>query len=625
MPAIPTVTAPELTPPPQISPGIAGAPGQAMARAGEQLGAAAEYGEQVADRIAKAQDDGLMLAAENQIDADVEKAHAQLANWTDYTHADDLKQQTADDMLRKYGDQYSDKPYLWRYIQPYLAKELNAYNSNVDVKRSQLISSFNKGALDENLTRLSNQAASATSPEERDRTWAEADGKIDAMAANGSITFAEAAAKKIGLRASTELAEIRQALNPLNPPEAMEAELEKIKQHPEAFKEIPPTELATLQDRLGTAYREAQERSDTREVRGKVNLAAGRLQAVHGDDYAQMLEAIKDPKTQQTLGLTDKNGQPDTQTINELRTYLGGQDAIDKKTEADANQAALDKFSTNADDLKMTDQQIDDGALLWKTNPKDPNSIPPHAAEQLKERRRTAIRFNQEEERMGWSEARQKREDANAETVAGLLAPGTGLYRKEDLEPLVAQGKLSNAGMTLVLKTQGTAADPNVRQAVSTIQQSGLFGGAQPSWFARVFMGQKQPSAPTAQEQTEGFMFAQHFVGEAVENKWTGAEIQDNLNKELKAIQDDRTGKLLDNILRSPVFGRSTPQTITINPNPRGKASDDVDSPDWQPPAVLGPVRPRDSGGTGPHGAVVEQRRTADGRVLTKFADGTIQ
>src|SRR5277367_1568303 len=96
MPAIPTVTAPNLTSPPEMNPGIAGAPGRAMAGAADQLGQAADIGLAATERVKKAQDDGILMGAENSINADREHAESGLANWTDYTKADELKQQTAD-------------------------------------------------------------------------------------------------------------------------------------------------------------------------------------------------------------------------------------------------------------------------------------------------------------------------------------------------------------------------------------------------------------------------------------------------------------------------------------------------------------------------------------------------
>ena len=89
MAEIPTVTAPTLTPPPEMNPGIAGKPGEAMAQAADQFAGLAEYGVRETDLLKKAQDEGIMLGAENQIGADMEKAETQLANWTDYTHADE--------------------------------------------------------------------------------------------------------------------------------------------------------------------------------------------------------------------------------------------------------------------------------------------------------------------------------------------------------------------------------------------------------------------------------------------------------------------------------------------------------------------------------------------------------
>jgi len=63
MPEIPQAVAPTLTPPPEMNPRIAGEPGRTMANAAEQMGSVADMGFQVAQKIKKAQDEGILLGA----------------------------------------------------------------------------------------------------------------------------------------------------------------------------------------------------------------------------------------------------------------------------------------------------------------------------------------------------------------------------------------------------------------------------------------------------------------------------------------------------------------------------------------------------------------------------------
>ena len=125
MPQIPTIAAPNLTPPPVMNPRIAGQAGNAIAGAADTLSGLAEYGERETNLLKKTQDDGIMLDAENSIGADMQNAEKQLANWTDYTNADQLKNDTAEALRQKYVDKYGNRPDLWRNIEPYLGRQLN--------------------------------------------------------------------------------------------------------------------------------------------------------------------------------------------------------------------------------------------------------------------------------------------------------------------------------------------------------------------------------------------------------------------------------------------------------------------------------------------------------------------
>lgn len=357
------------------------------------LGDVGQENAQIQDRVRAAQDAGIMLNAENNINADMERSNAQLRNWTDYTHADEIKDQTAQEVKQKYAEQYGNRPDLWRHIEPYLDRQLNGYNRVVDAKAADLTVSFNKGALLDSQLGAVNDAANEPTIEGKDKVWGPQDSKTDIMVQNGTLTPLEGEVAKRQLRSKTIETEVNKAANPLNSPDVMQQELERLSTY-EGKGYVDPATLSALQERLGRAYGIAQRRSDTQNVQGKVDAAAGHLTTIYGKDYSQMMSAIADPAVQKSLGLVDANGNIDTKAVAGIRTFVEGQDALNNKVTADATKRAVQKYGQDAYDLKMTKDQIDKGVDLYHQNPNDPNGITPDAAETLNNRMRSTIRFN---------------------------------------------------------------------------------------------------------------------------------------------------------------------------------------------------------------------------------------
>jgi hypothetical protein len=301
MAQIPTIAAPSLTPPPEINPSIAGRPGAAMAGAADQLGQVADFGLAVTERIKKAQDDGILLNAENQIAADIEKAHAGLANWTDYTHADEMKQQTADALEQKYSDLYGNRPDLWRYIQPYLGKELNSYNGIVDDKAADLTAHFNAAALYDSQLHAENEAANEPTLDGKEQHWSIEDSKIDVMVQNGTLWPLQGEQMKKQLRSKTIATEVDRAANPLNAPEIMEAEMARLKEY-EGKGYVDPQKLGEMQDHLATAYNDALKRSENIDVSKQVDAIVTSMekdptlkdQTTGEFDYLKMAKQVDD-------------------------------------------------------------------------------------------------------------------------------------------------------------------------------------------------------------------------------------------------------------------------------------------------------------------------------------------
>ena len=261
MPEIPQAVAPTLTPPPEMNPRIAGRPGAAMADAAEQMGSVAEMGFHVAEKIKKAQDEGILLGAENQIGADIEKAQSGLANWTDYTHADQLKQDTATALQEKYAEQYGNRPDLWRHIEPYLVRQTNEFNGLVDKKAAQLTADYNESALIVSNNKTISDAANEPTLEGKQLHWAIGDAKITAMVQNHSISAVEGVNESQRIRTDTIETEVERAANPLNATEIMEAEMTRLKEY-EGKGIVKPDRLERMTDLLAKAYETALARSD---------------------------------------------------------------------------------------------------------------------------------------------------------------------------------------------------------------------------------------------------------------------------------------------------------------------------------------------------------------------------
>jgi hypothetical protein len=353
-----------------MNPRIAGRPGAVMADAAEQMGSVAEMGFHVAEKIKKAQDEGILLGAENQIGADIEKAQSGLANWTDYTHADQLKQDTATALQEKYSEQYGNRPDLWRHIEPYLVRQTNEFDGLVDRKSAQLTADYNKAQLFDSQLHTENEAATEPTIDGKERIWAIQDAKTDLMVKNGSIRAEEGEAAKKLLRSRTIAAEVDHAANPMNAPEIMEAEMARLKDY-EGKNWVPAEKLAEYQKTLGEAYKVASRLHDEKAIAKDGNAI---LAGISKDP------TVKDPATGEIDYLkaakqVDENPDIPTDRKKYVREELEQRDAVQKRITNESNQKILDKESPRLYDTKnpLTSAEVKQRALL---SPLDPKYIP---------------------------------------------------------------------------------------------------------------------------------------------------------------------------------------------------------------------------------------------------------
>jgi hypothetical protein len=391
MAQIPTVTAPSLTPTPDVNPRIASQPGQTIAGVADQMGSVADYGLKVAQQVKAAQDQGIVLAAENGIESDIQQAHAGLANWSDYTHADELKQQTADALHEKYAEQYGNRPDLWRVIEPRLQKELNFYNSQVDVQAAKLTVDFNQAALSDTFGKTIDKAALIPTLQGQELEWKEFDMKANAMALNRSITFTQAEAMKKQARSQTIDTMVLQASNPQNSPEVMQSALNRLKDY-EGKDYVDPEKLERMQDHLSQAYEVASRRAEGADVSKQVDavVSAARKDPTLVDPETGQLDYLKAAEQ------ADANMDLPKKIRDQSRAEFEAQDGLQKRIIAERDQKQRDEIQPRLYDLKnpITENEIKQRALLPHNDPRwisrTVESQTLTAARQLTKERRTS-------------------------------------------------------------------------------------------------------------------------------------------------------------------------------------------------------------------------------------------
>jgi hypothetical protein len=446
-----------------MNPRIAGSPGLALASTGDQFQGLMEYGAQEANLLKKAQDEGILLSAENQIGADMQAANANLERWTDYTKADQMKQDTADAIREKYAEKYGNRPDLWRTIEPYLGKELNSFNALVDRRSTVLTTEFNKGALYDSQLNAENDAATEPTLDGKERIWSIQDAKTDAMVRNGTMRADEAEVTKKMLRSRTISAEVERAANPLNSPEIMQAEIGRLKEY-EGKGYVEAKELAEMQAHMGEAYKVATNRFDKVDVAKQVDATL----ATYKND-----PTLKDPETGQfdymkAAQKVDEDSNIPTKVKKDVREEFEQRDGVQKRVKAESDLKTLDHLDPQVENGQLTFQGISQRMLL---TPQDQNYIPRTVGDHLLTRAATIQRENRTvnmQERMA-----DRQEQAITSAQVLREAENTPGYYQHESE--LYQGdlsKLSNADRKTLWSSKNINGAKELRDAYELMNSS---------------------------------------------------------------------------------------------------------------------------------------------------------
>jgi len=469
MPEIPQAVAPTLTPPPEMNPRIAGEPGRTMANAAEQMGSVADMGFQVAQKIKKAQDEGILLGAENQIGADIEKAQSGLANWTDYTHADQLKQDTATALQEKYAEQYGNRPDLWRHIEPYLVRQTNKFNGLIDKKSAQLTADYNEAQLFDSQLHTENEAATEPTIDGKERIWAIQDAKTDVMVKNGSIRAEKGEQAKKLLRSRTIATEVDHAANPMNAPEIMEAEMARLKEY-EDKGYVDPDALERMQDQLATSYERALSRSDRIDV-SKIG------DAVISSDAKD--PTLKDQSTGeidylQAAKRVDENPDLSTNVKKYVREEYEQRDVLQKRIVAERNQKIFNSLddrigNTDAKGGALTPSEVKQRRELHPSDPKwIPQEVADHSLKVMKQDAKEARATNMQERAL----ARQQAAEDSYELVARLGSQPGYLTRNDIPDLMKSNPKMKYSDALHVVEMRSAQSDPNFQSAMKIFEDA---------------------------------------------------------------------------------------------------------------------------------------------------------
>ena len=536
MPQIPTVVEPQEVPSPRMDPGIAGAPGMAMARSGEALTRTAENLLQTEEYVRRAQEHLALLTAGNQITSAFNTYQESLAKSGD---PDNLPDPTAwkEQLKAELGanPKYAD-PRVARYLETHV-DEIGERAHHLTVMRQLTLQRQQElGQLVELKQTVAFEMAGAPDLPMRDLARGRYETAVHDAVRHGWITPREAEIELRTLDSTAEDVEIVNAINKDNP-SGIQAMIDKTQDHPELFRHLNPARFAELKKALRNAYDVAENRQKHHDIAAK------------GDPIIEQYKhdvTLRDPETKEfdalaaAKKLNDDSSIP-TDVKKYVRTELEQQSAVAEKVQ---NQ----QYGKLFDHL---DPQVESGALTFREITRrenlpigDPNRIPSRVADSLLKKASSIERENRSlaaqaratsaQERSAARQeralARQERLETSADLRDELLGQPGHLLTRDELTPYRLKG-LSAGDANIVWKSKDIHGDPGWVAAVNLIQKSPAF------------------DLTTPEGRTEQSKFLMGFAKRVESKSLTGEEIISDVTDALKPMEEEKTKSTVRRLL----------------------------------------------------------------------------
>jgi hypothetical protein len=567
MAEIPTVVAPRLAPPPEMSPEIAGEPGRELARLGQEFGQVADYGLAVTEKIRQAQTTLALAQATNQIKASLDRYHETLAKSGD---PDNLPNPQA--FVDELKNSFEDNP---KYSDPRVKRALDLHIEAVgeDARHLTLMRqlTLQKGqwesALITNLDTTAHKMASDIpgSPE-----WEKDRGDFEILSSKGVASGwsnpKEHATWMKRLDAAAEEYRIGEASVSQNP-ERIQAMIDETNEHSDWYKDLNPKEFETQKHTLQIRLEQAQA------LHSKIEVEAAGNQVIA--DYGKRLDLI-DPRTHKTDWRTAAEQLDEDSKVPEpvkdyarirFRERANDQEAVTRK----ANREVITHYAVLSETGELSSQQVREIEQQLKTGQID-EGVGLAIIGKNAQVQREKMRDSREAQR----DADVRRRVESSDLRDSLIdAAGDGYIPEEVLQKNIKV--LTHADYRFLHTAKSVNADPAWREAVSVINHSMMFGDTE-----------------IDENKIKMSDFMNTFEKEVEDQHLHGPQITEALNKDMTEYVKKNSPSLmmrLDDWYQRTVTGRSK--------------------------------EPEQSAGTSPNHKKVVERRLVNGRVAVQYDDGS--
>ena len=465
MPEIPTITAPTLTPPPEMNPRIAGEPGRAMANAAEQMGSVAEMGFHVAEKLQEAQETVDVKMGEVGIDKLEADAHAAIGKATTPEQMQDIQRGFEEQAQEAVNSQKNPK--VSRALQFYGAHKSIGIQDLATVRQAKVTTENDLAANDMLGTKYSGDYVLAAAAG-GDTTMAENDEKIllASSVKHGTMTQEKADAHYDKWLKASKMDTIGALANSPKPADR-QAVIAQLKSGNGPL--VDGMNLAERNTNLRTAEKIDNELT---EMAGAQNLnsvlnnmhdAFGKFPYTNNGkgDYEARENAVDDGDFLKSIGAVDSNGKPDRVMGEKLQQEVTRQRAEWEKEQSDKDQNIIAKHIPNV--MKMSEAQV----TALGSEGLSPRGI--SALEMERKRQIAEIRSSNLQER---ALTRQKAAEDSYELVA-RLGSQPGYLTKNDIPDLMKNNpKMKYSDALHVVEMRSAQSDPNFQSAMKIFEDA---------------------------------------------------------------------------------------------------------------------------------------------------------